>query len=101
MGKDKRINPISGDPVETDGVYRTPYGHEVELSKGDEFPMDPQLGSVEYELVALPGLDPQSEPGGDREAAEMTGIPVSAVNEEKVRSEETSALRHRLHGGQR
>lgn len=101
MANSKRMNPISGDPVETDGVYRSQYGHEVELSEGDEFPMDPQLGSVEYELIALPGLDPQGPPEGDQEAAEMTGLPVTAVNEEKVRSKETAALRHRLHGGQR
>ena len=101
MANDKRMNPISGEPVETDGVYRDSTGHEVELSRGDEFPMDPQIGTVEYRLVELPERDPQVEPGGDREAAEMTGIPVTAVNEEKARAKKSAALRHRQHGGER
>lgn len=101
MGKDKNMNPMSGDRVETNAVYADPYGHEVELKAGDTFPMDPQLGSVEYRMSALSYADWPDDVHGDRTAAAEANIPVSAANEEKAEREKVQALKHRLHGGNR
>ncbi|RUS46728.1 transposase [Cohnella sp. AR92] len=45
--------PISGERVETDGVYKNEWGREEELNRGEEFPADPILGSTEWELAEL------------------------------------------------
>ncbi|MGG1314012.1 MULTISPECIES: hypothetical protein [Cohnella] len=48
---DDSMPPMSGEPVETDGVYRNEWGREVELDRGDLFPADSQLGTTEWELT--------------------------------------------------
>lgn len=87
MANSKEMNPLSGDTVETDGVYRSEYGHEVQLKAGEAYPMDPQAGKVEYELV---------------EFTEEIGVPeddgVFADDEEAVKSRQQ---KHRLRGGNR
>ncbi|RKN64298.1 transposase [Paenibacillus ginsengarvi] len=51
MSEHDRMNPISGEPVEVDGVYSNEWGREQFLQKGDVFPADPQLGTTGWELV--------------------------------------------------
>lgn len=51
MVYEERMNPISGEPVETDGVYSNEWGREQFLQRGDVFPADPQLGTTAWELV--------------------------------------------------
>lgn len=53
MSESKRMPPMSGEPVETDGVYRDEWGAEVELRRGQVFPADVTLGSTEWELTEL------------------------------------------------
>lgn len=53
MSEQERMEPMSGEPVETDGVYMNEWGREVYLSRGELFPADPQLGNTEWKLVGL------------------------------------------------
>lgn len=54
MAEDKRMEPVSGEEVETDGIYENEWGREETLKRGDEFPFDPAMGQTEWELVSLP-----------------------------------------------
>ncbi|CAM3626683.1 hypothetical protein [Marinicrinis lubricantis] len=49
----ERMNPISHEIVEVDGVYRNEWGREVTLKRGQEFPADVQLGTATWELIGL------------------------------------------------
>ncbi|CAI6068553.1 transposase [Cohnella sp. JJ-181] len=51
MGENKEMMPVSGEKVESDGVYRDEWGRELQLSIGDTYPSDPVLGSTEWEWV--------------------------------------------------
>ncbi|MBB6674478.1 transposase [Cohnella nanjingensis] len=51
MSKD--MNPVSGEPVEVDGVYKNEWGREEELKRGDLFPADVMLGNTEWEWVEM------------------------------------------------
>ncbi|SDO68973.1 hypothetical protein SAMN04487897_11991 [Paenibacillus sp. yr247] len=50
MSDDKTMNPMTGDTVETDGIYANETGQEVTLKRGDEFPADLILGRTTWEL---------------------------------------------------
>lgn len=54
MSKHKRMNPMSGEQIDVDGVYANEWGREEMLKMGDTFPADPQLGSTAWELVSFP-----------------------------------------------
>ena len=104
MANEKEMNPLSGDTVETNGVYRDPYGHEVQLKAGEQFPMDPQYGKVEFELVEFAKEFDDHPDGGihsDERAAASANIPVSAANHEDEENIESRRLSHRRHGGNR
>jgi hypothetical protein len=102
LANDKEMHPMSGDVAETSGVYQDNYGHEVELKAGDEFPMDPQLGKVDFRLVSLSLEDKyDDERLTDEGAAAKANIPVSAVNEKEKEARESDRLKHRRHGGER
>lgn len=101
MSNDKSMNPLSGDIVETDGVYQDMNGHEVELKAGEEFPMDPQLGKMEYEMVGLSFGDKREDMHTDEGAAAQANIPVSAVNSKDPEARQAAKLHHRRHGGER
>ncbi|MFC5699727.1 transposase [Cohnella faecalis] len=45
------MEPISGEKVTVDGVYKNEWGNEEELKRGQVFPADLALGSTEWELV--------------------------------------------------
>ncbi|WP_308637743.1 transposase [Paenibacillus silvisoli] len=47
------MEPMSGEPVEVEGVYTNEWGREEKLKRGDVFPADPQMGSTEWELTQL------------------------------------------------
>lgn len=51
MAEDKRMNPQSGEPVESDGVYANEWGREEAFRRGDTFPADPMLGTTEWQMV--------------------------------------------------
>ncbi|GAA3403119.1 transposase [Paenibacillus hodogayensis] len=51
MSEHERMNPLSGEPVEVQGVYSNEWGREQLLQKGDVFPADPQLGTTSWQLV--------------------------------------------------
>lgn len=50
MANKKTMDPMTGDTVETDGIYANEAGQEVTLKRGDEFPADLVLGRSTYEL---------------------------------------------------
>jgi hypothetical protein len=50
MSNNNSMNPMTGDTVETDGIYANEYGQEVTLKRGDEFPADLILGRTAWEL---------------------------------------------------
>lgn len=50
MSNNKSMDPMTGDTVETDGIYANEAGQEVTLKRGDEFPADLVLGRSTYEL---------------------------------------------------
>ena len=50
MSNDKTMSPMTGDTVETDGVYANEAGREVTLKRGDKFPADLTLGRTTWEL---------------------------------------------------
>lgn len=54
MAESKSMSPMSGEEVETDGVYENEWGREETLKRGDEFPYDPTMGQTEWELTSLP-----------------------------------------------
>lgn len=60
MAESKEMNPVSGEEVETDGIYANEWDREETLKRGDEFPFDPVMGQTEWELVSLP-LESQEE----------------------------------------
>jgi len=104
MANEKEMNPLSGDTVETDGVYRDPYGHEVQLSAGEQYPMDPQYGKVDFELVEFAkDFDDRPDDGihTDERAAAVSNIPITAVNQEDEEADKSRQLSHRRHGGNR
>jgi hypothetical protein len=49
------MDPVSGEPVETDGIYENEWGWETQLNRGEIFPADPELGTTVWKLVALSG----------------------------------------------
>ncbi|MBB6637346.1 transposase [Cohnella thailandensis] len=51
--RDYSMPPISGEHVETDGVYKNEWGREEEFNRGESFPADPILGNTEWELVEM------------------------------------------------
>jgi hypothetical protein len=48
-----KMDPISGEQVEVEGVYRNEWGREEKMERGQMFPSDPMLGNTEWELVEL------------------------------------------------
>lgn len=50
MSNDKTMDPMTGDRVETDGVYANEAGREVTLKRGDIFPADLMLGRTTWEM---------------------------------------------------
>ncbi|MBP3966342.1 transposase [Paenibacillus lignilyticus] len=48
-----QMDPMSGEPVEVDGVYKNEWGREEKLARGEVFPADPMLGATEWELTQL------------------------------------------------
>ncbi|NHN34424.1 hypothetical protein [Paenibacillus agricola] len=53
MSNDKSMQSISGNEVETTGIYENEWGREETLNRGDEFPFDPTNGETEWKLVRL------------------------------------------------
>lgn len=51
MSESKRMDPMSGEKVEVDGVYENESGQETKLSRGDVFPSDVILGQTEWTLT--------------------------------------------------
>lgn len=47
------MDPLSGEHVEVDGVYKNEWGREQEMKRGDVFPADPMLGTTEWQLAEL------------------------------------------------
>jgi len=47
------MEPLSGEHVEVDGVYKNEWGREQEMKRGDVFPADPMLGTTEWQLAEL------------------------------------------------
>ncbi|MFC3800027.1 transposase [Cohnella sp. GCM10012308] len=51
MSDNNEMLPLSGEKVESDGIYRDEWGRELKLERGNEFPSDPDVGSTEWEWV--------------------------------------------------
>ncbi|MBB3112676.1 hypothetical protein FHS18_004777 [Paenibacillus phyllosphaerae] len=47
------MQPMSGEHVEVEGVYKDEWGREQKLQRGDTFPPNAMLGTTEWELVEL------------------------------------------------
>lgn len=54
MANEKGMNPVSGERVETSGVYQTEWGREELLKEGEIFPSDVAMGDATWKLVGLP-----------------------------------------------
>jgi hypothetical protein len=54
MSNDKSMAPMTGEMVETDGIYANEAGREVTLKRGEIFPADLILGQTTWEMKALP-----------------------------------------------
>jgi len=50
MSNKNFMNPLSGEKVDTDGIYADESGHEMAFKRGDEFPSDLVLGKTTWEL---------------------------------------------------
>jgi hypothetical protein len=61
MANSKDMNPMSGEEVETTGIYENEAGREETLKRGDTYPADLTLGKTEWELVSLPLMSQQAE----------------------------------------
>nr|WP_239616129.1 transposase [Cohnella mopanensis] len=48
MSESNKMEPMSGEKVEVDGVYENEAGQEVTLKRGDTFPADLILGETEW-----------------------------------------------------
>ncbi len=48
-----RMEPVSGQKVEVNGVYENEWGREEKLMRGDTFPADLMLGNTEWKLSEL------------------------------------------------
>lgn len=46
-----KMDPISGEKVEVDGVYEDEWGSTRELKRGEAFPSDFMLGETEWSLT--------------------------------------------------
>ena len=53
MSKDKTMDPMTGDTVETDGIYANEAGQEVTLKRGDEFPGRSYFGPNDLGIAGL------------------------------------------------
>ncbi|TVY01317.1 transposase [Cohnella terricola] len=51
MSESKKMDPMSGEKVEVDGIYENEAGQETELKRGDHFPSDLILGKTEWALT--------------------------------------------------
>lgn len=51
MDESKRMDPLTGESIDVDGVYENEYGQKLELKRGDEFPADLILGHTEWKLT--------------------------------------------------
>jgi hypothetical protein len=47
----EKMEPVTGQKVEVDGVYENEFGQELELKRGDTFPADLILGNTEWTLT--------------------------------------------------
>jgi hypothetical protein len=45
-----RMDPVSGEKVEVDGVYSNEWGQEEKLKRGDVFPSNLIMGTTEWSL---------------------------------------------------
>ncbi len=50
---DHRINPISGERVQVDGVYANDWGRQEIFRRGETFPADEQMGTTTWDLVSF------------------------------------------------
>jgi hypothetical protein len=53
LSEQERMAEMSGEPVETDGIYENEWGRQAHFNRGEVFPADPQLGNTEWKLVGL------------------------------------------------
>jgi hypothetical protein len=53
MSNNDRMDPLSGEKIEVDGVYENESGQELKLKRGDEFPADLILGKTEWTLTEM------------------------------------------------
>jgi hypothetical protein len=81
MSEQKQMNPMSGEHVEIDGVYKNEWGREEEMARGDVFPADPILGDTEWQLIEYNfenhhdgRTDPRLVPQKDSEEQELGKI---------------------------
>ena len=54
MSNNDDMYPMSGEPVEVDGVYANEWGREELLKRGQIFPADKVLGTTSWQLIAFP-----------------------------------------------
>lgn len=53
MSETNKMDPMSGEKVEVDGIYEDEWGYEKELKRGDKFPADVMLGGTEWLLTEM------------------------------------------------
>ena len=50
----KRMPPMSGEKIDTSGIYANESGREALFERGDTFPAEVDIGRSEWHLVGLP-----------------------------------------------
>jgi hypothetical protein len=61
MANSKDMNPMTGEEVETTGIYENEAGRLETLKRGEPFPADLTLGQTEWKLVSLPLMSQEAE----------------------------------------
>jgi len=51
MSESNRMDPMSGEKVEVDGIYENEAGQATKLKRGETFPSDLILGETEWKLT--------------------------------------------------
>ena len=54
MSDNKKMPPMSGERIDTSGIYANESGREELFERGDTFPAEVDLGKTEWHLVGLP-----------------------------------------------
>ena len=78
-----RMEPLSGETVEADGVYRNEWGRDEQMKRGETFPSDPYGTGLSFTGGLANGHPAAGKPkaGGRRKTASGQGGPAGSQGE--------------------